>query len=237
LHLAGDSDNFQIYGSVRVIRSPFDIPKSYRPAAFHPLVIERKLAPDMLDERRQLLKGALSDPDEGVRFAAAAALEHLESVLSLEQILSSLNSENRGIRIRAIYALERVDSPKVFPPLLSALKDSDADVRSAAVQVLGKKKNPKILGGLVRHLKDPHPAVRVHTAEALGNFSDRRLVPYLGALVTAKDAELVLGAVRSLGAIGAPEAEKYLIPLVKDPRPAVRREAVGALGILSLDDG
>jgi HEAT repeat protein len=191
----------------------------------------------MLEERRQLLKEALGDSDEGVRLAAAAALENLESVLSLEQILSALNSENRGIRIRAIYALERVNSPKVFPPLQSALKNPDADVRSAAVQVLGKKKNPKILGSLVRHLKDPHPAVRVHTAEALGNFSDRRLVPYLGAMVAAKDAELVLGAVRSLGAIGAPEAEKYLIPLVKDPRPAVRREAVGALGILSLDDG
>lgn len=188
----------------------------------------------MLEERRRLLKEALSDPDEGVRFAAAVALEQLESVLSLEQILGILESESRGDRIRAIFALEKVNAPQAFPPLLAALKNSDADIRAAAVQVLGKKKNPKVLGSLVRHLKDPSPAVRVHAAEALAHFSDRRLVPYLAALLAAQDAELVCSAVRSLGAIGAPEAEKHLISLLKDSRPAVRREAIGSLGLLSL---
>lgn len=188
----------------------------------------------MLDDRKKLLREALGDSDEGVRREAAAALEKLESIANLEQILETLKSENRGLRIRAIFALERINSAKVFPPLLKALEDPDADIRSTAVQVLGTKKNPKVLGNLVKHLKDPNPAVRVHVAEALGNFQDQRLVPYLGAVLKARDEELVASAVRSLAAIGAAEGEKFLLPLAKDPRTAVRREAVSALGRLKV---
>jgi HEAT repeat protein len=74
--------------------------------------------------------------------------------------------------------------------------------------------------------------VRVHAAEALGHFSDPRLVPYLGALLAAEDDALVKSAVRSLAALGFVEAQPFLVPLLHDPRPGVRREAVRALGVL-----
>ncbi|MEJ2699727.1 MAG: HEAT repeat domain-containing protein, partial [Desulfuromonadales bacterium] len=76
----------------------------------------------MLEERREKLKAALNDPDEGVRATAAESLERLESVLSLDKVRESLSSENRGLRIRAIFALESIDSPKVFPLLLESLR-------------------------------------------------------------------------------------------------------------------
>jgi HEAT repeat protein len=136
--------------------------------------------------------------------------------------------------VRAIYALERIASPQVFPPLLAAVKSSDPDLRSAAVQVLGQKKDPRALGSLVPLLKDPAPAVRVHVAEALGRFADRRLVPYLAAVLKSQDAELVVEAVRSLAAIGAGEAWEKLAPLLRDPRPAVRRAVAEAAAELEL---
>ncbi|MEZ4484919.1 MAG: HEAT repeat domain-containing protein [Syntrophotaleaceae bacterium] len=121
-----------------------------------------------------------------------------KSLQGLDQIARVLKSGSRDQQIRAIYALEQVLSPKVFPPLVAALNSQEADVRSAALQVLGKKQNVKVLKYMVRHLKDPHPAVRIHAAEALGNFSDRRLTPFLTALLQESDEELVKSAVRSL---------------------------------------
>ncbi len=187
----------------------------------------------MSEIRRRKLLEALQDPDEEVRHAAAEALEKLESAMGLGQILQALKGEDRGKRIRAVYSLGKVNDPGVYPPLLSALKSPDPDLRSAAVQVLGEKGNPKTLGALVRHLKDPHPAVRVHTAEALSRFSDRRLLPYLAALLKEKEEE-VGAAIRAMGSIGDPEAQKYLLPLLADTRAAIRRQAAEALGNLRI---
>lgn len=190
----------------------------------------------MLEVRRQALRGALCDADEGIRQAAAEALERLEAVQSLDDILQILKSGNRGLQVRAIFALEKVQSPRVYAPLLAALKVADADIRCAAIQVLGEKKHVKALEYLVRHLKDPHPAVRGHAACALGNFSDRRLVPYLVAELGSSDEELIVSVLEALGRIGAAEAEDAVLSLVQDDRLRVRRAAIKALGCLGIDD-
>jgi HEAT repeat protein len=119
--------------------------------------------------------------------------------------------------------------------LLAALKVADADIRCAAIQVLGQKKHAKALEYIVRHLKDPHPAVRVHTATVLGNFNDRRIVPYLVAVLGDDDEELVVSAIDSLGKIGFAGAEQSLLKLVQDTRVRVRCAAVRALGCLGVD--
>jgi HEAT repeat protein len=87
----------------------------------------------------------------------------------------------------------------------------------------------------VRHLKDPHPAVRVHAACALGNYSDRRLVPFLAAVLSSDDEELVVAALESLGRIASADAESVVLKHVQDERLRVRRAAVKALGCLGVD--
>jgi HEAT repeat protein len=90
------------------------------------------------------------------------------------------------------------------------------------------------LGTLVKHLKDPHPAVRVHAAEAVGHFPDKRLIPYLAALIKEEDDTLAAAATKSLGQIGATEGEPYILAAMQDPRPAVRlaaAQAIAAIGI------
>ena len=171
----------------------------------------------MLAERRQRLKSALNDQDEEVRRLAAQALEHLEALQELDHLLEVAQGAERGLRVQALFALERATSERVFPVLLAALEDGDADIRCAAVQVLGHKCKPDTLGPIVKHLKDPAPAVRVHVVDAMGRFGDPRLVPY-----------------RSLGQIAAAAAQDFLLPLLDDPRPKVRREAVSALGVLGI---
>jgi HEAT repeat protein len=188
----------------------------------------------MLERRRQVLQEALRDKDEEVRVAASEALERLEAVQSLDDILQVLRGGNRGQQVRAIFALEKIHSPRVFPPLLAALRVADADLRCAAIQVLGEKRHVKALEFLVRHLKDPHPAVRVHAATALGNFCDRRLVPCLSAVLADEDEELVVAALESLARIGFAEAEGAVLRLTDDSRTRVRCTAMKVLGCLGV---
>jgi HEAT repeat protein len=190
----------------------------------------------MLHNRRQKLREALRDTDEEVRAAAAEALEQLEALLAMDDIVRALKTGNRGQRVRALLALEKVQGSRVYAPLLAALKVADADIRSVAIKVLGHKKHPASVDYLVRHLKDPHPAVRVHAANALGNFRDRRLVPCLAAVLDSEDEELVRSATESLGRIGAVEAEDVLLGLLRDHRPGVRQAAARALGSLGVAD-
>jgi len=187
-----------------------------------------------LEQRRNLLIELLSDSEEEVSTAAAAALERLESFQDLAQIVEDLASDKRGQRVKAIFAMEYVKSADVFPHLINLLKDPDPDIRGAAIQVLGVKAHPKSLNSLVKHLKDPSPAVRVHTAEALGHFNDVRLAPYLVSLLGDDDEQLVISAARSLGSIGSPESVDPLIRLAKDSRATVRVAAIKALSELPL---
>ena len=187
-----------------------------------------------LEKRRNLLIELLNDSEEGVRTAAAAALEKLESFQDMDKIVSDLKSDKRGDRVKAILAMGYIKSADVFPHLINLLKDPDADIRGAAIQVLGAKAHPKSLNNLVKHLKDPSPAVRVHTAEALGHFNDVRLAPYLVSLLGSDDDQLVASAARSLGKIGAPDSAEALAKLTKDSRASVRIAAVEALSELPI---
>jgi HEAT repeat protein len=71
-----------------------------------------------LENRRTLLVGLLGDTDAGVRAAAAAALEQLESLQELGTLIAALKAEKRGVRIKAIFAMEKIASPEVFPHLI-----------------------------------------------------------------------------------------------------------------------
>jgi HEAT repeat protein len=86
----------------------------------------------MLDERRRRLMDVLHDPDQSVRLAAATALERLETLSELEQLIAAVKGADRGKRVQAIYALERIRSDEVYPALHEALEDPDADIRAAS---------------------------------------------------------------------------------------------------------
>jgi len=188
----------------------------------------------MQSERWQALKKMLQDEDPQVREAAAQALERLETLLSVEEVIAAMGEGPRGRRIQAIFAAEQIDSVKVLPALLAQLEDPDEDIRVAAVQVLGRKKHPKTLGELVKRLKDPSPSVRFYAAEALGEFGDKRLVPYLAQLLKGRDLNLACCAAMALGRIAAGEAQPALMAALGDERPELRAAAARALGMLRL---
>ncbi len=186
----------------------------------------------MQNERWQALKQMLKDDSPEVRNAAAEALEQLESLLCVDEVIASMGSGARGRRIQAIFSAQQIDSSRIFQPLLKQLEDMDADIRVAAVQVLGHKRHPKTLGELVKRLKDPDSSVRYYAAEALGGFGDKRLISYLAPLLGGADSNLASCAAGALGSIGAPEAQGPLLKALEDKRPEVRAAAARALGKL-----
>ncbi|MCK4623487.1 MAG: HEAT repeat domain-containing protein [Desulfuromonadales bacterium] len=186
----------------------------------------------MWKDRRCALQALLNDPDPGVKQAAATALDAVEAVADLDQLLDRLKRGARDERIAAAYALERINVAKVYPALLAALQSRDPDLRLVAVQVLGAKKHPKTLGALARMLDDPEPGIQAEAARVLSGFADRRLPGYLAPLVN-RDEQVALAAIETLGVLAFPEGEEPLLKALVDERTQVRRLAAEMLGRLS----
>lgn len=187
----------------------------------------------MPEKRKNALKEALSDSDPRVREAAATALDRLEGLSGLPQLLEQLATGDRATRIAAVYALGMLHSSRIFIPLLEALKSDDADLRNAAARILGEKHHPKTLAPLVKALNDPETGVIAEIATALGHFNDPRLPKVLGSLI-GREEQVALAAIDSMGKMGAPEGEDTLIKALADKRPSVRSHAAMALGRLGL---
>jgi HEAT repeat protein len=81
----------------------------------------------------------------------------------------------------------------------------------------------------VRGLADPDPRVRRVAVEVLGDLrSEEGAAPLMAALRDV-DADIRAGAIRSLAAIGVPEARDAILDGLADPDPAVRIAAVDAI--------
>ena len=187
----------------------------------------------MREKRRSALTKALTDADPHVREAAGTALDLLEGLDNLPQLLTQLTTGDRKARIAAVYALGRIHSSKIFLPLLEALKSKDPDLRTAAARILGEKHHPKTLAPLVNALDDPEISVVTEIATALGQFSDPRLPKVLDPLIR-REEQIALAAIDALGKIGLPEGEDVLIMALTDSRPSLRSHAATALGMLRL---
>lgn len=185
----------------------------------------------MLGKRCRALRKLLQDPQSEVQQAAAAALEKIEAIGDLEQLLDRLQHGERSERIAAAFALERVSAAKIYPPLLAALKSDDPDLRLVVVQVLGAKKHPKTIGALLSLLDDPESGIQAEVARVLAGFADRRLPEYLAPLLTRQE-QVALAAVEALGILAFPEGEAPLLDALRDERVAVRCKAAEALGKL-----
>ncbi len=187
----------------------------------------------MREKRRTALTKALTDADPLVSEAAGTALELLEGLDNLPQLLAQLATGDRKTRIATVYALGRIHSSKVFVPLLEALKSKDPDLRTAAARTLGEKHHPKTLAPLVNALDDPENAVVTEIATALAQFNDPRLPKVLSPLI-GRDEQIALAAIDAIGQIGFPEGEEALIIALTDSRPLLRSHAATALGKLRL---
>ena len=85
---------------------------------------------------RDVLLGALEDPDWQVRECAASLLGHIGAAWAIEPLGKTVEDPYSVVRNAAIFTLMRIGRPAVVPLLLRALRDEDIDRREDAATAI-----------------------------------------------------------------------------------------------------
>lgn len=185
-------------------------------------------------KRRDALVPLLKDPEGDVRAAAAAALEKLEGIQSLDDVIEQLKKGGVAAKVRAIYALAEIGGDKVVAPLVYCASRPEEEIRGAAIDALGTISNRSTLQVLVERLKDENSGIRARAIRALGNFRDPALVPVLLPFLGSGDGLTDVEAILSLSAIDNGSLQDRFVELTRSPNAATRVAAATALGLLRL---
>ena len=168
-----------------------------------------------------------------MRRIALLALADLEDETVLEAIVAALrqdaSSEVRAQAAQVLVAWERADA---LEALCAALTDPADEVREAAAQSLSGLKDPQSGALFVRWTTHQDPFVRQAVLRGLRELRYAgALEPALAALSASED----LVRFEAVSVLGWLKCERALGPLTgiaaHDPNAAVRRAAIGALGI------
>lgn len=142
-----------------------------------------------------------------------------------------LSDPDASVRLQAVTALGRI-GPDAVEAVILAFKDDDAEVRQEAARVLGSMdKNDKgVVPALIKAMRDPAPAVRGQASMALQALRPdaQAVLAELTPLLDDRNLDVRLAGIRFLGEFG-PLAVSRLAVLLKDPEPAIWREASSTL--------
>lgn len=185
--------------------------------------------------RIESLRPLLKDPAPGVRSAAAEAIEKLEAVISIEDILLTLKTGSMGARIGAIYALGEIGGEKVLPPLVYCARRPEEDIRSASVAVLGKLAAAAVLPVVVELLEDESPAVQSRAIAALRNFSvTPDILDTLRSFLNATDGMLEAEAAITLATLKDNFSLDQIRSLLDSRHASTRQAAATAMSLMPL---
>ncbi len=114
--------------------------------------------------------------------------------------------------------------------LLAACDDPDPELARVAVETLGNVRDERALPTFIRKLDAEQSEIKLAAVGALGRF-DRLLeaTDGLSRLLDDSDSFLRRRAVQALGAIGGPQAAKYLPRMLEDEDRDVCRAALSSM--------
>ncbi|MDD2308413.1 MAG: HEAT repeat domain-containing protein [Desulfuromonadaceae bacterium] len=177
----------------------------------------------------------LKDPVPGVRAAAAEAIEKLEALSAVDDILATLKTGSMGARIGAIYALGEIGGEKVLPPLVYCARRPEVDLRSAAVEVLGRLALPAALPVVAELLDDENPTVQGRAIAALRYFSPSPdVLNKLRHFLSASDGVLEAEAAMTLAGLNDQYSLGRIRALLASGHASTRQAAATALSIMPL---
>lgn len=180
--------------------------------------------------RIELLRPLLKDPVPGVRGAAARAIEKLEALSSVDEILAALKTGDTGARISAIYALGEIGGDKVLAPLVYCARRPEVDIRSAAAVVLGNLVLPEALPILVELLDDESPTVQGRAIAALQNYQvNPEILNKIRFFLSASDGVLEAEAALTLARLNDLCSTGQIQELLVSPQASTRQAAAVAL--------
>jgi HEAT repeat protein len=186
-----------------------------------------------LPDRKQALTKALQDQEELVRAAASRALDRVEGLERLANIIETASAGEKPNRIRAIHFLGFLATDESVDAMLKQLQDPEPDIRIAAVRAAQIHLPQRALVPLLGALEDPDISVIQVVIEALSHYQDPKVTEFIMPFLGSQDTETAGVAAESLGRNGDPRAEHNLIKVLEGTTdPFLRARIAEALGNL-----
>lgn len=146
------------------------------------------------------------------------------------QFFRGLEIENE--RFRKAFDLELMEADRVVPSARQAIRarlsDSELDVAGAAYVAMGQIAHPEDTPKLAAALSHPRAVVREAAASALAKVSGR-IVPELQASLYGGTARGRQMAIHVIAQSSSAKAQALIVPALRLPSPADRREALAAV--------
>jgi HEAT repeat protein len=152
---------------------------------------------------------------------------------SIEVILSNLKSKDAGTRRISVEILGQIPGDRSHAALIGALKDKDVDVCIAALNSLTSFASFADLKPVTALLASPHPEIRKHAIEVLQKFgsANKQVLTAIHDHLTDEDPAVRARAVVAIALSGDKDSvEKILTQMASSRKPAVRVEAIRAIG-------
>ncbi len=172
-------------------------------------------------------EAAVSDPDAGVR--AAAAMNLNENGVWLECAAALLADEDPRVRAHALRARLKASAALGLGALRPFLRDPDAGVRQTFAAGLEHVTGIERSAWLRLLLFDPCAAVGRSAARALARGQDQDAVGALLEAVSTAALPVAAQAIESLGTVGDAEALPRLRAVARGGDPALRELSVDAV--------
>jgi putative heme-binding domain-containing protein len=150
------------------------------------------------EEARAVVRGALADPDAGVRQAAAHAAGVEKDAAAGKALMKMTVEDEPRLRLKAAEGLGRIGRPEAVPALLESLRrGGDRFLEHALIYALIRINDPKATQPA---LADPNPRVRQAALVALdqmkaGQLTREQVVP----LLDTDDPELQQAVLEVMG--------------------------------------
>jgi HEAT repeat protein len=153
-------------------------------------------------ERCQPALALMSDPDEGVRRAAALTLGHLADIEVVLLLCKALRDDpDWEVRRNAAKSLAVHASSEAIAPLEAALEDAHWQVRKFSLQALQKVPADRTLPLFIKALADEYSDVRREAAIALGILKNQIALTPLQQALDDPDRDVCIFAKRAIQSI------------------------------------
>ena len=181
------------------------------------------------------LIAALKDPDPRVRIAVAQALPATADSRTVEPLLETLCDPEPQARIAAMEALIESYDRRAKEPLFALFRDKSPQIRQAAIEQLGRIPSRHTMRLLMTAMKDEDADVRaaatVRLSDLLSSLGKKRTAVRESFIAALQDpsAAVRVAALAAIPQLGVPNAQDLVQPMLKDPDPYVRRDAISVL--------
>lgn len=180
---------------------------------------------------RAVING-LSSPEAPVRRVSAEILANQCAPEAMDEIVAALDDDDPAVRAALVRSISLTGAQSAILEVASMLKDEDPQVRVAAIDAL--RNLAGYSRGLSQHLQplllDPDPAVVSRAAASLLLLGPHpEAEAKLRALAAHKDPHIRIIALQALVLWGSQSAYDIAAEALKDPLPAIRREAAAIL--------